>query len=181
MIYACKTETKSSTLQTKSKTVTVKNKSKNKTYLCKINGKDWAYTKASGIVSRHKKTGIRSAIITFKNKLKKGSESVQVEYDTDKNNVIRVLVQIKRLNKEGKKISATYSLHTDTLDRNKETNMNGTIDLSNPTSASGTATFTIENRFEQKVLKNASDILIHITDLKFSNVGYSDLNKVFNK
>lgn len=53
----------------------------NGTFLCKINGKDWSYTKASGIVSRHKKTKKSTAVFTFTKQLEKGKETVQLYYD----------------------------------------------------------------------------------------------------
>jgi len=58
----------------------IKSKS-NSNYLCQINGQDWNYTKASGIVSTHARTKKRTATVTFKKKLEKGSENIQLTYD----------------------------------------------------------------------------------------------------
>ncbi|CAN0605202.1 unnamed protein product, partial [Ectocarpus sp. 12 AP-2014] len=78
------------------------------TFLCKINGKDWAYTKASGIISMEGKPRKRTAIITFKKKLEKGSESIQLWYNADSFELITTAVQLRFKNKEGKLFTCYY-------------------------------------------------------------------------
>lgn len=152
----------------------------NTTYLCKINDKDWAYTKASGIVSRHKKTGKRTAIITFKKQLEKGSESIQLYYDGDSFELERASVQLKFPKKGGGRLNGMYDLHPDTRDKNPNSDMSGTLDLSNATTASGNAELIKFNiKYEKELLKNPKDAVITVSDLNFSGVGYSDIDKLF--
>jgi len=152
------------------------------TYLCKINGKDWAYTKASGIVSRHKKTGKRTAIITFKKQLEKGSESVQLYYDSDSFELESASLQLKFPKKGGTLMTGFYDLFPDTRDKNPESDMSGTLDLSNPTTASGTAELIKFNmKYEKGLLENPKDAVVTVSDLNFSGVGYSDIDKLFKQ
>lgn len=149
------------------------------TYLCKINGKDWGYTKASGIVSRHKKTGKRIAIFTFKRKLEKGSESIQLYYDGDSFKLESAALILKFPKKGGGRVSGHYKLFEDTRKRNPESDMSGTIDLSNLQKAAGNAELTKFNiTYEKSLLENPKrDAVITVTDLKFKGVVYSDINK----
>jgi len=150
------------------------------TYLCKINGKDWGYTKASGIVSKNKKTGKRTAIITFKKKLEKGSESVQLKYDGDTFKLESASLQLKFPKKDGNLMTGFYDLFPDTRDRNPESEMSGIIDLSNATTASGIAELIKFNmKYEKELLENPKDAVITVSGLKFSGIGYSDLDKLF--
>lgn len=147
--------------------------------LCQINGQDWAYTKASGIVSTHARTKKRTAIITFKKKLKKGSESIQLYYDADSFDLISVSIQLKFPKKDGKFFTCFYDLHPDTRDRNPESELSGSIDLSDPSRASGVAELkNINIKYEKESLLNAEDAIINITGLNFTNVGYSDIDKL---
>ncbi len=152
----------------------------NTTYLCRINGTDWGYTKASGIVSRHMKTKKRTAIITFTKKLDKGSESVQLTYDGDSFQLESASVQLKLSKKGGGKMTAMYQLYPDTRKRNPESDMSGTIDLSNPTKASGNAELSKLNiRFEKENLEDMTNSVISVTGIKYSGIGYSDAEKLF--
>ncbi|WAC03461.1 hypothetical protein N7U66_08220 [Lacinutrix neustonica] len=71
-LYSCNKETATDSKTTPERSVSSLSASakdsKNGTYLCKINGEDWYYTKASGLVYKDKKTGIQMATITFKKK-----------------------------------------------------------------------------------------------------------------
>ncbi len=152
------------------------------TYLCKINGKDWAYTKASGIVSKHKKTGKRTAIITFKKQLEKGSESVQLKYDGDSFELESASLQLKFPKKGGGLITGFYDLFPDTRDKNPNSDMSGTVDLSNATTASGHAELIKFNiKYEKELLDNPNDAVITVSNLSFSEVGYSDIDKLFKQ
>lgn len=147
----------------------------NNTLLCKINGEDWGYTKADGLVSRNSSTNVRTATITFTKKLDKGSESIQLEYDVDKNTLTRVLAELKRPDKEGNLFTNFYNQSANRLDKNPEASMSGTVSLvEDERAAAGTAVFTVQNDFEKDKLGNASDLLITISDLKFTGVPYSD-------
>lgn len=149
------------------------------TYLCKINEKDWRYSKASGIVSRHRKTGKRTAIITFTKKLEKGSESIQLTYDGDSFQLESATVQIKFPKKGGGRVSGIYGLHADTRDRNPNSDMSGILDLSNASTASGHAELVKFNiKYENDLLESPKDAVISVSDLKFSGVGYSDIDKL---
>lgn len=54
----------------------------------------------------------------------------------------------------------------------------GSIDLSNPSNASGTAEIKNLNiNYEKDKLQNAEDAVITVTDLKFTDIGYSDTDK----
>ncbi len=171
------------TLENKEKTV-AKN-ADNTTYLCKINGEDWGYTSADGLVSRNSSTQLRTAIITFKKQLEKGSEAVQLEYDVDANTLIRVLAELKRPDREGNLFTNFYNQAANRLDKNPEASMSGTVSLDEDERvAAGNAVFTVQNDFEKDKLGNASDLLITISDLNFSGVPYSDtddLKKMFKK
>lgn len=155
-----------------------KNETNNGNVLCQINGKNWAYTKASGIVSTHAKTGKRTALLTFKKKLEKGSESIQLHYDANSFELEAVSLQLKFPKKDGKLSTCYYDLHPDIRNRYPESELSGNIDLSDPSSASGVAELkNINIKYEKELLQNAEDAIINITDLKFINVGYSDIDK----
>ncbi|MBT8195847.1 MAG: hypothetical protein KJO64_05435, partial [Bacteroidia bacterium] len=133
----------------------------NSTYLCKINGEDWAYTKASGIITTHKKTGKRTAMITFKKKLEKGSESIQLRYNAESLELEVVSIQLKFQKKEGGLFTCFYELFPVTKDRYPESKISGTIDLSDATSASGIAQIkNINIKFEKERLQNPDDAVI---------------------
>ncbi|WAC03462.1 hypothetical protein N7U66_08225 [Lacinutrix neustonica] len=66
----------------------------------------------------------------------KGSEHLQLEYDVQNNTLNRVLVNIKRLNKEEKAITAFYNATKETITKNPKTLLSGSIDISNGTIAS---------------------------------------------
>ena len=157
----------------------------NTTFLCKINGEDWGYTEVSGIVSRNSATKVRTATISFKKKLEKGSEAVQLEYNVDTNTLTRVLAELKRPDKEGNLFTNFYNQAANRLDINPEASMSGTITLDEDERvAKGTAVFTVQNDFEKDKLGNPEDLLITISDLNFSGVSYSDtddLKKLMKK
>ncbi len=157
----------------------------NTTLLCKINGEDWGYTTASGLVSRNSSTKVRTATVTFVKKLVKGSESVQLEYDVDTNTLTRVLAELKRPDKDGNLFTNFYNQSANRLDRNPEASMTGTITLSeNEDVAAGNALFTVQNDFEKDKLGNPDDLLITVSDLNFFGVSYSDtddLKKLLKK
>ena len=155
-------------------------KESNGTFLCKINGKDWSYTKASGIVSRHRKTKKRTAIITFIKQLDKGKESVQLFYDVDKNILEEATAILKLPKKGGGKMSAMYRIQLNGSKRLPESEISGTIDLSNATAASGTAEVSkMKIRFEEGNLEDETMSVITFTPLNFSGIGYSDSEKLF--
>tara|TARA_R110002073_G_scaffold41593_7_gene117454 strand:- start:1641 stop:2258 length:618 start_codon:yes stop_codon:yes gene_type:complete len=164
---------------------TVANRGDNTTYLCKINGEDWGYTSADGLVSRNSSTNIRTATITFIKKLEKGSESIQLEYNVDANTLTRVLAELKRPDKDGNLFTNFYNQSADRLDRNPEASMSGTVTLSEDQRVvAGNALFTVQNDFEKDKLGNKGDLLITVSDLNFSGVSYSDtddLKKLFKK
>tara|TARA_R110002049_G_scaffold148096_2_gene310971 strand:+ start:151 stop:768 length:618 start_codon:yes stop_codon:yes gene_type:complete len=164
---------------------TVAKSGDNTTYLCKINGEDWGYTSADGLVSRNSSTKVRTATITFIKKLEKGSESVQLEYDVDANTLTRVLAELKRPDKEGNLFTNFYNQSVDRLDRNPEASMSGTVTLTEDQRfAAGNAIFTVQNDFEKDKLGNMDDLLITVSDLNFSGVAYSDtddLKKLLKK
>ena len=150
------------------------------TYLCKINGEDWAYTKASGIVSTHAKTKERTALITFKRKLEKGSENIQLYYDANTFELIKTTLQLKFKNKDGKLFTCYYEISPPLKKHSPQNTMSGNIDISNSSSASGTAEITnINIRYEKGKLLDSKNGTISLTDLKFSGVGYSDTDKPF--
>ena len=164
----------------KKETITNTSPKKNTTYLCKINGKGWSYTKASGIVSRHKKTKKRTAIITFTKQLEKGKESVQFFYDGDSNQLEQVSILLKVPKKGGGKMTAMYLFHPNTMKFHPDAKISGIIDLSNPTSASGIAIATKLNiRYEEDALDNMNDAMITTTDMEYKGIGYSDSERLF--
>ena len=150
------------------------------TFLCEINDKDWSYTKASGIVDTHPKTKKRTAIMTFTKKLDKGSESVQFFYDADTNQLEKVTAILKTPKKGGGTMSAMYQLLNEGGRRLPDSAISGVIDLSNATAASGTAEVSnMKIRFEEDKLEDKSMEVISFSTIKFTGVGYSDLDKVF--
>ena len=172
-------EVENNAIEVLKKETTTKTKSKNNTtYLCEINGRKWSYTKASGIVSRHKKTKKRTAIITFTKQLEKSKESVQLHYDADSFELIIASLQLKFKNKEGKLSTCYYYLSPDTKKNSPKSTMSGDIDLSSPTEASGTAEVSnINIKYEKEELLDLKNAIVNLTDLKFSGVGYSDIDK----
>ena len=150
-----------------------------RTYLCKINGENWEYTTADGLVSRNSSTNLRTATITFVKKLEKGSEAVQLEYDVDANTLTRVLAELKRPDTEGNLFTNFYNQSANQLDRNPEASMSGTVSLDEDGRvAAGNAVFTVQNDFEKDKLGNPEDLLITISDLNFSGVSYSDTDDI---
>ena len=160
-------------------------KTNNNKVLCKINGKDWEYTTSDGMVSRNSSTQVRTATIGFKKQLEKGYESIQLEYDVDKNVLNNVWVQLKRPTKDGKIITAFYTQYGDKIDQDPKASLSGTVSLNEDSrKASGTAEITISNDYEQDQLANFEDLLITVTDLNFSGINYSDtddLKKLIKK
>ena len=190
LLVSCKSETKNDTNQpvqveqkeqaNKTELTTKSDIESNGTFLCKINGKDWSYTKASGIVSRHRKTKKRTAIITFIKQLDKGKESVQLFYDVDKNILEEATAILKLPKKGGGKMSAMYRIQLNGSKRLPESEISGTIDLSNATAASGTAEVSkMKIRFEEGNLEDGTMSVITFTPLNFSGIGYSDSEKLF--
>lgn len=182
-LFSCKNETNTEpkediTTEVVEKKNTAKKTTNKGTYLCKINGKDWYYTKASGVVVKNDNIGFRQATMTFKKKLDKGSESVQIEYNAEEKKVVRVLIRLKQNDKNGEPISAFYNMRVGYMEPGES--KSGTIDLSDVEAASGTAAITIENDHEKEKLK-PEDHVLNITDLSFSAVGYSDINREFDK
>ncbi|MDN3493449.1 hypothetical protein [Winogradskyella bathintestinalis] len=164
----------------KKETATKSKNTSNGTFLCKINGKDWAYTKASGIVDTHAKTKKRTAIITFIKKLDRGSETVQLFYDADTKKLEKVNIHLKVPKNDGKTMTAMYIYHPDTNSIHPNAKISGTIDLSNPTKASGNAGVSdLDARFEKNAIANTDDKLITVEGINFTGVGYSDLDKAF--
>lgn len=157
----------------------------NKNTLCKINGKNWQYTSADGLVTRNSQTKVRTAIMGFKRKLDKGSESIQLAYDVDKNVLNNVWVQLKLPNKEGKIITAFFTQYGDKIDLNPGASLTGTVALSEDSrEASGEATITVLNDDKKNREFEAEYSKITISDLNFSGVPYSDtddLKKLMNK
>lgn len=150
------------------------------TFLCKINGKDWSYTKASGIVSRHKKTNKRTAIITFTKQLDKGKEYIQLFYDGDTNALEKVTADIKQPKKGGGRMSAMYLIIYEGGKRLPDSSISGTIDLSDDTVASGTAeVLKMKIRFDEGDLEDETMGVISFSSLRFSGIGYSDSEKLF--
>jgi len=182
------------------KEVTLKSSSENKTIetsqkevksisntnvLCQVNGEKWAYTSGDGLVATNSSTKVRTATITFKKKLEKGCESIQLEYDVDKNALTTVRVQLKRPSKEGKTITAFYTQYGDKLHLDPKASLSGTVSLNEDSrKISGTAEIVISNDYEQDQLANPEDVLITISNLSFAKVSYSDmddLKKMLNK
>jgi hypothetical protein len=169
-------EVSSENITTETSEKNLKRKSNN-TFLCKINGENWEYTNGDGLVSTNSSTKVRTATITFKKKLEKGSESVQLEYDVNKNSLTTVRVQLKRPSKEGKTITAFYTQYGDKLHLDPKASLSGTVSLNeNTRQVSGTAEITISNDYEQDQLANPQDVLITISELNFSNISYSDMD-----
>lgn len=156
-----------------------KTTTKNNNVLCQINGKDWAYTKASGIVSTHPRTKKRTALITFKKKLERGSENIQLHYDADSFELEFISLQLKFKKKSGKLSTCYYNLKSGTKNQNLQSKMSGNIDLSNATKTSGEAEIlNINIKYEKELLQNPDNAIITITDLKFTDIGYSDIDKI---
>lgn len=190
LLVACKSETKKDTTQTvqveqkeqvnNNAITTASEPESNGIFLCKINGKDWAYTKASGIIDTYGKAKKHEAIMTFTKKLDKGSESVQLFYDADTNKLEKVSIQLKVPKTDGKTMTAMYIYHPDTNNVHPNAKLSGTIDLSNPTKASGNAEVSdLDARYNKNDIAKADDKLITVEGLNFKNVGYSDLDKAF--
>ncbi|EDP70984.1 hypothetical protein FBALC1_00832 [Flavobacteriales bacterium ALC-1] len=187
VLFSCN-NTKENEIQSKDTSenkeeISVKNTSANNsikdTYLCKVNGKDWGYTKASGVVSKNKNTGEKRASFTFKKKLDKGNESIMLDYDGDTFKLISASLILKFPKKGGGLVSGHYSLFPDTRSQNPESDMSGVIDLSNGSSASGNAELKKFNmKYEWDLLENPEYRVITVSDLKFEGVVYSDINKV---
>ena len=144
------------------------------TYLCQINGKPWHYTKASGIVSRHKKTKKNNATFTFTKKLDKGSEVVQLFYDGDSYKLDRAAVHLKVPKVSGGLMTAMYIYHPNTMKKHPNAKVSGVIDISNPTNASGKAEISdLDVTYDKEKVKYSRDKIVTVTDIKFDGIGYS--------
>lgn len=184
---ACKNEkadTKTIQKADKKDIVKVTKKVSNKgTLLCKINDKDWYYTKASGLITKNKRTDETLATITFKRKMDKKTESIQLYYDTKtqklKNIGVSIYVEQNKLTGfKGGLQRTDYALYASD-EKEPTESLSGTIDLSDSKTLSGNANAVIAYHLKQ-FIKNKKDLVIHITDLQFSNVGYSDISNGFN-
>lgn len=191
LLIACSSATEKDQQNTEETTIPAQVKDKKiptattakETYLCKINGNDWAYTKASGIVSTHAKTKERTAIITFKKKLERGSESIQLYYDANSFELIQAALQFKFKKKDGKLSTCFYNTNSGKKNRHPQQTMSGSIDLSNESSASGTAetlNINMQSPRAKAELFDSDNATITMTDLKFLGVGYSDIDKLTN-
>ena len=148
--------------------------------LCKINGKDWSYTKASGILSRHKKTNKREAFFTFTKQIGQVKETVQLFYDGDTNKLEKVNIHLKVPKTDGKKMTAMYIYHPNTGKFNPKAKISGTTDLSHPSNASGNAEISdLDVRFDKNEIKNDVDKIITVEDITFKGIGYSEADKLF--
>ena len=187
-----KTDKKAQNSESVSDTNTTETTTKNKTTntnstntLCKINGDPWHYDSTHGLVSRNSQTNVRTATIGFTKKLDKGSESIQLEYDVDKNVLNSVLVELKRPNTDGKVITAFYTEFRKELDVNPEARLSGSVSLSEDTrKASGNGECVLLNDDKKRQIFNPEYITIKITALNFSDISYSDtddLKKLMNK
>lgn len=146
------------------------------TLLCQVNGKPWHYTKASGIITTERKTGKRTAIITFKKKLEKGSETIQLYYNAETFEMEKAELQLKCAKTDGGKMTGFYTLGTETANKQPGHSVAGTIDLSNAATAAGTASLMNGGiNWEKELLANQEDAIVSVTDLRFTEVGYSDL------
>jgi len=166
---------------------TLKSKSKmpnGETKLCKVDGVDWGYTKGSGIITADKITGKRSAIFTFSRKVLKKKETIQVEYDTETNEIVRVLAHVIRPNKEGiDKVKMFSALKNHKKEYTGNLQNQGKVNVGDSSiGGSGSAQFCasdpyhdFENKFDEKYR------FVEITDLEFKDVGFSDLARVKKK
>ncbi|WP_296386482.1 hypothetical protein [Winogradskyella sp.] len=187
LFVSCKSETKKEAIiNVKTETekpseITSSEKSKNNgTYLCTINGKAWHYTKASGIVSRHKKTNKHEAIFTFTKQLEKGKETLQLTYDGDTNQLERISVHLKVPKKDGGRMTAMYLYHPNTTKFHPNAKISGSIDLSNSSNATGNAKVSdLEVRFDKENVKNEDDTVITVKGINFKGIGYSEAGKQF--
>lgn len=167
----------------KSKPTQTKKSDSGTTLLCKINGKDWSYSKASGIITKNKRTGEKLATVTFVKKMNKRTESIQLSYDGEtlklKNIAISLYIeQNKFAGTKGGLTFTDYSLFSS--DKKAENEMlSGTINLTSETVLSGNATAVVVHN-AKRLIKHESDKTITITDLKFDQVPYSDATKPLN-
>ena len=77
-------------------------------------------------------------------------------------------------------MSAMYRIQLIGSKRLPESEISGTIDLSNATAASGTAEVSkMKIRFEEGNLEDKTMSVITFTPLNFSGIGYSDSEKLF--
>ena len=126
-------------------------------------------------MSRNSTTKLRRASIGFKKKLDKGSESIQLEYDVDKNVLNNVWVQLKRADKDGKIITVFYTQYGDKIQLDSKASLSGTVSLNeNTRKASGTAEIIISNDNSKDDRANPDVALITISGLSFADVSYSD-------
>ena len=120
-----------------------------------------------------------TVIITFTKKLDKGSESVQLFYDGDSYQLEKATADLKQPKKDGGRMSAMYQLMVAGGTRLPDSEMSGTLDLSNKTVAAGTADVkNMKIRFEEEQLVDQAMSVITLSPLKFEGIGYSDLDKL---
>ncbi|MFT5763521.1 MAG: hypothetical protein ACI8X3_000941, partial [Saprospiraceae bacterium] len=81
--------------------------------------------------------------------------------------------------KDGGKMTAMYQLLIEGGKRLPDSNISGTLDLSNPTTVSGTANVkNMKMLFEEEQLEDKTMTVITLTPLSFDDIGYSELDKL---
>ncbi len=148
--------------------------------LCKINGRPWHYTKASGIITLNRRTEEKLITVTFDKKMDKRTENVQLYYDAKtkqlKNTTVSIYVEQNKLpGFKGGLARTDYALFSRDEKESGEI-LSGTVELSSDTALSGEAMATIAHH-AKRLIKNKGDETVTISDLKFENVSYSDLTK----
>ncbi|WP_026755637.1 hypothetical protein [Sediminibacter sp. Hel_I_10] len=158
---------KQTTNETKSKDV----------FLCKINGRDWSYTKASGLVDLNRQRRAREARFTFTKQLDKGKEYIALTYDLGSMALIAADFQIKVPNNSVGILNAYYVLSPEMSDKYPQASLSGTVTLDGDVAEGSAKVVDLPIRWEANLLANPADAKISVTDLNFKNVGYSDLEK----
>jgi len=146
------------------------------TYLCKVDGENWGYTEGSGLVTKNKKTGDRLAIFTFTRGKGKQKETIQIRYNVNTNMLVNVLLRLTKTDKEGNKRRPHYNLVNESQGYMGDIETKAIVDVSNPNQGNGSAQFVGYMMFNSSGFSD-KDFFIEITNLKFSNIGYADINK----
>ncbi len=76
-------------------------------------------------------------------------------------------------------MTAMYQLLIAGGKRLPDSNVSGTLDLSNPTTVSGTANVkNMKMLFEEEQMKDKTMTVITLTSFSFDGIGYSELDKL---
>lgn len=101
-------------------------------------------------------------------------------YDGDINQLEKANIHLKVPKIDGKKMTAMYIYHPNTMKFHPNAKISGAIDLSNPSNAPGNAEVKdLDVRIDKQNIKHNTNKIITVTGINFKGIGYSEAGKLF--